>query len=217
MAKAAEQAGIPKIELVYEPQCAAATFSANAQRSRTLKLSVGDQLAIVDVGGGTADCVTYELLSSTLRGANVDLKAVGEPKGRCSRSVESANTNYMKGALCGSEFVTRNFVRWFKSQTPDFEDQCAKLRRSPAYVIKDACDRFEIIKCAFEGGYHQTGTITIVGGFDAVVDHWVVTASSPVIKSFFDPVIAEIKACIDTQVNKKTAALIIPGGFGDSK
>lgn len=112
--------------------------------------------------------------------------------------------------------MTRNFVQWFKQEAVDFNAKCAALGRTPASVIKEARDNFERIKCNFTGGAQDHDTIVLLGVHGADTPLWLIHVSSYDIKTFFDPVIAEIETCINTQLSAQTKALIIPGGFGDS-
>lgn len=81
------------MELVFEPQCAAASFANNVQRKYPLlHMQVGDELVILDLGGGTGDTVSYRLRSSTGRGANVDLEVARQPKGNYKFIVEPSTS-----------------------------------------------------------------------------------------------------------------------------
>lgn len=130
--------------------------------------------------------------------------------------------------------MNRNFIAWLERGTPNLETQCKKLKRSRASVLKEARKGFEKEKRNFTGepGWH--GVVTILPILDALdaqgavnaqdtvdtdgadLPPWVIILTSGVMKSFFDPVIADIKSCIDTQVTKKTKILLVPGGFGKS-
>ena len=46
---------------------------------------------------------------------------------------------------------------------------------------------------------------------------WDVTLPCANMRSFFTPVISDIKRMLDKQMKPKTKALIVPGGFGRSK
>lgn len=112
--------------------------------------------------------------------------------------------------------MNRNFIAWLKQQTPDLEARCANLGRSCPDVLREVCKEFERAKCSFRGQYRQTSSVTILGNNGAALPYWVIPIPCDVMKSFFDPVIAEIKELIDTQLDKKTKALLVPGGFGMS-
>lgn len=85
MTKAAKDAGIEHVELVYEPQCAAAYYTHNIKDRLPRQLEVGDVLLIADVGGGTGDFVSYEYRHDSAMGAKVGLKMVGQARGKSPR------------------------------------------------------------------------------------------------------------------------------------
>ena len=82
MTKAAKDAGISYVELVYEPQCAAAYCMHNLKDQIYKPLSVGDILLIADIGGGTGDFVSFEFKSAGEKGARVGLRMAGNAEGK---------------------------------------------------------------------------------------------------------------------------------------
>ena len=86
MTEAGKTAGIDRIQLVYEPQCAAAFYAYRVKKSMPTRLAVGDVLLVADIGGGTGDFVSYQLVSDTSSGANIRLKFVGTAEGTCLQS-----------------------------------------------------------------------------------------------------------------------------------
>lgn len=79
MVQAAKAAGISRVELVYEPQCAAAFFTHAVQPRN---LAVHNVILIADIGGGTGDFVSYECRSNLGDGAKVGLQLIGEAEGK---------------------------------------------------------------------------------------------------------------------------------------
>lgn len=53
MTQAAKAAGVNRVELVFEPQCAAAY--ATSRFEEPIRLEQGECLVVADLGGGTAD------------------------------------------------------------------------------------------------------------------------------------------------------------------
>lgn len=91
MTEAAKLAGIEHVELVYEPQCAAAYYTHKIKDSLPRQLKVGDVLMIADVGGGTGDFVSYEFRTDSDAGSQVRLRSIGvatgiSPAGTCPGS-----------------------------------------------------------------------------------------------------------------------------------
>ena len=125
MTKAAKDAEISYVELVYEPQCAAAYYLHNVEDSMPKQLVVGDELLIADIGGGTGDFVSYRLKSDCEDGAKVGLKIAKDAK----------------GALCGSEFVNQHFIIWLKKHPDGFKEMCEALRLTETACIKTSFDR----------------------------------------------------------------------------
>lgn len=82
MTKAAKEAGVDYIELVYEPQCAAAFYTHNVKDRLPKQMNVGDVLLIADIGGGTGDFVSYEYRHDSDAGAKVGLRMVGNAHGQ---------------------------------------------------------------------------------------------------------------------------------------
>ena len=71
MTKGAKDAGIPHVELVYEPHCAAAYFAHKVRDRVNMQLKTGDVVIVADIGGGTGDFVSYKLKTDSNLGAKV--------------------------------------------------------------------------------------------------------------------------------------------------
>lgn len=72
----AKEAGVEHVELVYEPQCAAAYYTHKVQGHLPKQIAVGDILLIADVGGGTGDFVSYEACEDSAQGASIGLALI---------------------------------------------------------------------------------------------------------------------------------------------
>lgn len=82
MTDAAAFAGIPIVELVYEPQCAAAYFTHSVRDRLPAQVSLGEVAVVVDGGAGTVDLASYEWQSKSDQGAKVHVAHVGRAKGK---------------------------------------------------------------------------------------------------------------------------------------
>ncbi|KAI7495508.1 hypothetical protein KC367_g7271 [Hortaea werneckii] len=209
MTQSAKDAGFKYVELVYEPHCAAAYYANNIMNTPS-QLSKGDVLIIADIGGGTGDFVSYEFGGSGDNGAKMPLSIVGNPE----------------GALCGSQFVNENFLEWLlqniAKEFGSFTAFCKQMGRSEASVLDDAQRQFETLKRGFEEKKQIPGNIFIRGAQGAERRKWDIEISGKTMAAFFDKVIKSIGNCIDYQIRecpgkKRIKALIIPGGFGQSK
>ncbi|GAB1740506.1 hypothetical protein NU219Hw_g5609t1 [Hortaea werneckii] len=209
MTQSAKAAGFKYVELVYEPHCAAAYYANNIMNTPR-QLSRGDVLIIADIGGGTGDFVSYEFGGPGDDGAKMPLSIVGNPE----------------GALCGSQFVNENFLEWLlqsvEKELGSFTAFCEQLGRSEASILDDAQRQFETLKRGFEEKKQIPGNIFMRGAQGAERRKWDIEVSGKTMAAFFDKVIKSIGNCIDYQVRecpgkKRIKALIIPGGFGQSK
>ncbi|KAK5127443.1 hypothetical protein LTR85_006782 [Meristemomyces frigidus] len=210
MTKAAKLAGLPRVELVYEPQAAAAfelqRLLAHAEKHKQsilpYKLTTGDEMLVADLGGGTGDFVAYELTSDASRGARVELRVARDPV----------------GALCGSGFINKAFVRKLPELTEIVNGGgMVSVRKklgdlSLAAFEAVASEAFERLKTD-EPWSPSYGKITLSGTTDYDL---VVKIDQAMMRSFFDPVVNEIIRIIDTLVSTETKVIIIPGGFGNS-
>ena len=75
---AAKAAGVDRVELVREPHCAAAKIVNDMRRwlSASDNIKEGDDVIVADIGGGTGDFVTFNVVNGSDETAV--LKVVGE-------------------------------------------------------------------------------------------------------------------------------------------
>ncbi|TKA83014.1 hypothetical protein B0A55_00863, partial [Friedmanniomyces simplex] len=207
MQRAAKDAGIKHVELVYEPQCAAGYYVSINKHKLPQYLDQDDIALVADVGGGTGDFVSYSFESSSSDGAKVRLQIVGKPE----------------GAMCGSEFVTEEFLKHLRHEAflefgpGGFDKLCVEhLGISPAAGISQASVHVENIKKEFSSPKAGPKYIIIYGSQGAKRASWERKIDSKQIEGCFAPVIEEIFACIDRQMTPRTKVIITPGGFGRS-
>ncbi|TKA71486.1 hypothetical protein B0A55_06946 [Friedmanniomyces simplex] len=208
MQTAAKDAGIKHVELVYEPQCAAGYYVCINKHKLPQYLDQDDIALVADVGGGTGDFVSYSFESSSSDGAKVRLQIVGKPE----------------GAMCGSEFVTEEFLKHLRHEAflefglGGFDKLCGEhLGISPAAGISQASVHVENIKKEFSSPKAGTKHIIIYGSQGAKQASWERKINSKQIEGCFARVIEQIFACIDRQMTPRTKVIITPGGFGRTK
>lgn len=80
MSQAAKKAGVNYVEIVHEPQCAAAYFIHHIKGGPN-QLQAGDVLMIPDIGGETGDFVSYKITDDIDNGAGIGLETVGTAEG----------------------------------------------------------------------------------------------------------------------------------------
>lgn len=199
MTQAAKTAGIPYVELVYEPENAAAFYTYHVREELPKQFLAGDILLVADIGGGTGDFVSYEIRQDSDNGASVGLTLIST-----------------EGALCGSEFVNQQFLAWLKNKCVNFEAKCKRLGLSAIECLTTASDQFEVLKQRFSLPDTELKWIYIRGRQGAKDSVWEVDISTYDMEGFFRPVIADIVRCIDAQRSPRTRALLVPGGFGRS-
>ena len=174
--QAAKNGEVEHVELVYEPQCAAAYYLYNIKDGNPKQLVVGDVMLIADIGGGTGDFVSYELKSDCDDGAKVGLVSTGEAEGTFSNSkfyLQLANDS-CTGALCGSEFVNQQFIDWLKKHPDGFKAQCRVLGLTPAACIAKAAREFEGKKLEFSVPGADPQDIVIRGAQGAMKKKWII-------------------------------------------
>ena len=84
LARAAKNAGIEFMSLVWEPHSAAAHFSSGMRHGPRC-LNAGDVLLMADVGGGTRDFGLLKIVSTTRDGGKVRFETEGVPTGMMQR------------------------------------------------------------------------------------------------------------------------------------
>lgn len=82
MATAAKAAGVDHVDILYEPQCAAAYLLDDIIKRPTLTASmrVGSVILVADPGGGTGDFVAYEIVAGAGH-LKFDLQQIGTARG----------------------------------------------------------------------------------------------------------------------------------------
>ncbi|KAK3115702.1 hypothetical protein LTR53_004666 [Teratosphaeriaceae sp. CCFEE 6253] len=210
---AAHAAGVAHVELVPEPQCAAAYFTSHIRHKLPALLTKGDVLIVADVGRGTGDFVSVAYQSVLDDGAKALLRTVCEPKGE----------------MCGSQFVDENFLQYLREVAVELVGEGGLDELFESYLgittaegLREANIKFENLKQDFTPSARPMHVI-ISGIEGAEWPEWLIKIESGLMIEFFEPVIQEVFSCIDYQIrgiekeHLTAKALIIPGGFGRSE
>jgi hypothetical protein len=149
---AAKMAGADCVQLVSEPVCAAAYYMQDQLLSKRTPLEAGDNILVLDTGGGTTDITCYEMPNPdhSNAGATSILHRVGKAV----------------GGLCGSQFINEAFLKWLKVEADDhlggFDNNVRRLGYSaqPPYTgfLKSANEGFTRMKHDFTPAKARSGT-----------------------------------------------------------
>lgn len=204
MTLAAKAAGFEYVELVYEPQSAAAYNMHAIEDGMHQHVKLGDVLLVADLGGGTGDFVSYEFCDEGSAGAKVRLKTIGEAT----------------GALCGSEFITREFLKWLGEEATkevgSLANMLEELGLSEVAFRRTAAERFEGFKVGFSTPIADSDWVPINGAQGARRGLWYKEVTSQQMTRFFAPVVQMVIDHINMQMTPRTNTIIISGGFGNS-
>ncbi|CAN0396964.1 unnamed protein product, partial [Scytosiphon promiscuus] len=196
---AAHEAGLinkvnsPRLLPCLEPEAACLTVRFTESPDN---FQPGNQIMIVDCGGGTVDITTHEVLSvDPLR-----LKELCPPT----------------GGPWGSTYVDSEFIAWLKSFLGN--KIFTRVRRQLAFL--DLVRQWEDQKTRFGGTGGEFVRLNMVGftrmeksetvfdaakmqshmgndGWQVRGDNFIVTLPCPLVRSFFAPIIDKISACLD--------------------
>ncbi|KAK4496568.1 hypothetical protein PRZ48_012548 [Zasmidium cellare] len=200
MATAAKEAGVDHVDILFEPQCAAAFILDDVIKRKSLSedMKEGSVILVADPGGGTGDFVAYLIIKGK-GGLGLDLRKIGNAR----------------GSLCGSQFVNMRFLGHLRKQACEddgsgktFEQRCHELGRTEQDVYKIAMDAFEAHKVVFAEDTIAPMDI-VVGGAPVAPGQrrskWTVEITSAEMRSFFQPVIDDIMQQIDNLLGELVA------------
>ncbi|OXV06305.1 hypothetical protein Egran_05928 [Elaphomyces granulatus] len=193
---AAEKAGFKsskKTYLVSEPE-AAAIYTLNNLRSSTL--GVQRSFVVCDAGGGTVDCISYQIV-------------------KLSPRLTVKETTKGTGAKCGSSMLNKRFRRYIKQKFG--EEYWADDDR-----LREAMDKFEQFKKDFTP-QGEPLSLRIEMGTNAKLgvrrNRWTMDQSEMESK-IFDPIIKDTIGLVKEQISatgNSVSAVLLVGGFGQSK
>ncbi|OAA67495.1 Hsp70 family chaperone [Cordyceps fumosorosea ARSEF 2679] len=203
--QAAERAGMgsrSEIQMISEPE-AAAVYTLKAIQPN--HLNVGDNFIVCDAGGGTVDLIAYEIKS--LKPLRVEESAVGT------------------GGLCGSAFLNYRFEEHVRGRLGQvrFDEMKAKKGKTWQMGLKYF---EEFVKRNFNEEEHQEFNVPFPGLADdeeAGLDCGFLLMTAEQVKDIFEPVVKEVCALVQSQVDTLRAkgdivsGVILVGGFGQSE
>ncbi|KAJ3366267.1 hypothetical protein GGF32_006716 [Allomyces javanicus] len=220
MRKAASYAGIvdepnsTRLSIILEPEAAALFVSSKVSEGR---LKHDDVFMILDAGGGTVDLTAHR---------------VKEENGRQLFCEVAPGV----GRSCGSTFVDDNFVAFFKSKVgADAYDRANAV--APDKVL-GILTKFESMKRSFSGDDHDAEyqieipnavqkemSAADVNKLEEEQEGYAddVKVSAADMKSFFDPVVADIQHLVDEMLKRckdvgvPVTKILCVGGFSESR
>ncbi|KIX03793.1 uncharacterized protein Z518_07346 [Rhinocladiella mackenziei CBS 650.93] len=208
--QAAQTAGIAPVEMITEPE-AAALFTLHSMRSKGLKAK--DAIVVCDAGGGTADLISYEIVSL----APFEVKALTRPS----------------GGLAGSSMINEQFEAEIRKVVRD--SQYFKLKDTGAYRL--ALKDFDsVIKPGFRGKNDPVKYVSFPmadlkdNPSEGLIKN-AMTLSGETLFKIFEPVVGEIDRLVKEQVNNANTkllqdsprkkegvnAIFLVGGMGSSR
>ncbi|KAF2762167.1 actin-like ATPase domain-containing protein [Pseudovirgaria hyperparasitica] len=202
--QAAERAGMGNmhdLKLISEPE-AAAVYTLKAIQPNHLR--VGDNFIVCDAGGGTVDLIAYKI--TQLTPLKVEESAVGT------------------GGLCGSAFLNYRFEDHVRSRIG--EERYNHMREKKAKTWNMGLKYFEeFVKRNFNEDEHNEVNVPFPGMPDdeeAGLDSGFLVMTAEQVKDIFEPVIKEVVALVEGQVDTIRAkggivsGIVLVGGFGQS-
>ncbi|KAF7187277.1 Heat shock 70 kDa protein 12B [Pseudocercospora fuligena] len=202
--QAAERAGMGsrhELKLISEPEAAAVYTLRTIQPSG---LRVGDNYVVCDAGGGTVDLIAYKV--TDINPLRVEESAVGT------------------GGLCGSAFLNYRFEDHVKSRIGSERYNHMREKKPKTWMM--GLKYFEeFVKRNFNEEEHSEVNVPFPGLPDdeeAGLDSGFLIMSSEQVKHIFEPIIDEVIALVEGQVNAikdkggNVSGIILVGGFGQS-
>ncbi|KAL2164318.1 hypothetical protein VTH06DRAFT_3534 [Thermothelomyces fergusii] len=209
-AKAAGFASRPfdAIRMVPEPEAAAvAALRKDLLPGSVNAVKAGDNVLILDCGGGTVDITTYAV-KKTFPSIEFDELCVGI------------------GGKCGSTYIDRNFLRLMEERFGSAFENVPLRRRGPGSEFMAS---FEKVKQSFgvsDDVSYEVYPIDMQGTFDD--EHYdpeeaAVILSRRDMERVFDPVVDDVLRLLNQQVErvsytrgKRINVVVLVGGFGNS-
>ncbi|KAH7357222.1 hypothetical protein BKA65DRAFT_592706 [Rhexocercosporidium sp. MPI-PUGE-AT-0058] len=199
--KAALLAGMPdNITMITEPEAAA--LSIIRDKADEESLGVGDTFVVCDAGGGTVDLISYTI--NKLHPLEIEETVKGE------------------GGLCGSVYLNIGFQNYIETLVG--KDQYAVL--SPPSKRNMMMEFDQTLKRIFNEKSNEVHTIDLFGVEDDPlndIDDNTIVLKKSALQGIFDHVFLQIEALIANQIsqikkqNKSVEAILLVGGFGESK
>ncbi|KAI9832344.1 MAG: hypothetical protein M1826_002030 [Phylliscum demangeonii] len=201
---AAERAGLGQrheLRLISEPE-AAAVYTLKA--IQPTHVQAGDHFIVCDAGGGTVDLIAYRV--TQLAPLRVEESAVGT------------------GGLCGSTFLNYRFEEHVRTRLGAARFREMQDRKPKTWQMGLAYFE-EFVKRNFDEAERQDVNVPFPGLADdagAGLDSGFLVLSPAQVKEIFDPVVHEVVALVQGQVDgirardEVVSGIVLVGGFGQS-
>ncbi|KAK3897932.1 heat shock protein SSA3 [Staphylotrichum tortipilum] len=197
-----------EIRMIAEPEAAAiAALRKDLRPGSVNAAKVGDNILILDCGGGTVDITTYSI-KRTFPSIEFDEICVGA------------------GGKCGSTYIDRNFLNWMKERFGEAFENVPARRKGPGSEFMSS---FEKAKQSFgttENDSFEIYPIDMQGDFAPEAydeDEAAVTLSRADMEELFNPVVEQVIRLVSQQVDhishtkgKRINCIVLVGGFGNS-
>ncbi|KAH6612882.1 hypothetical protein B0J18DRAFT_447382 [Chaetomium sp. MPI-SDFR-AT-0129] len=184
-----------EIRMIAEPEAAAiAALRKDLRPGSVNAVKAGDNVLILDCGGGTVDITTYTI-RKTFPSIEFDEICVGV------------------GGKCGSTYIDRNFLNLMTRRFGAAFENVPPRRKSPGSEFMAS---FEKAKQSFGTSENDTFDIYPIDlQGDFAEEHYdedeaAVTLSRADMKELFDPVVEDILRLVGQQ------SIVLVGGFGNS-
>ncbi|KAG5935632.1 hypothetical protein E4U59_005509 [Claviceps monticola] len=190
--QAAELAGIKPVTIVKEPEAAA----LYAIKSLDFAIEKNDAFVLCDAGGGTVDLISYEVVAIA-------------PRLKVKELVPGT------GGMSGSLGLNQRFATAVEELVGD--EEWLKLKKSKAWSLAEK--QFdEEVKKKFNGGLKEVYYVNFPlarlkdnENHGLASNTWAISGN--VLSRIFEPLIADILAMIEHQVQE---GIFLVGGFGSS-
>ncbi|KAI9700569.1 MAG: hypothetical protein M1820_006723 [Bogoriella megaspora] len=211
LCQAAKKAGIGIVNILSEPECAAAYFISrqpdhDADNAGFMQANCkkGDRIFVCDVGGGTCDCGLYEFENSLFEEPPARLKPIGQPHGGPFGS-EFVNIAYLQFCERARDFV-------FNTEPNLTLDQCCSTMGLDIRKVKhDICDDFEQMKVRWDDqGTQERRHVTI--NSNRGHSHARLLVTDDLMKSFYKDSVNGIISLMERCGAQQAASILLTGG-----
>ncbi|KAK4108030.1 actin-like ATPase domain-containing protein [Canariomyces notabilis] len=196
------------IRIVAEPEAAAvAALRKDLRPGSTNAAKVGENVLILDCGGGTVDIMTY-----TIR--------------RTFPSIEFDELCVGIGGKCGSTYIDRNFISLMTRRFESSFENVPSRRRGPGSEFMASFEKAKQSFGSSENDSYDIHPISMQGELDPEhydQDEAAVILTKQDMEGISDPVVQDILRLLGHQVEhisrtkgKRINTIVLVGGFGNS-
>ncbi|KAL7919154.1 hypothetical protein ACQKWADRAFT_323202 [Trichoderma austrokoningii] len=196
------------IRMITEPEAAAIAALKNDLRPGSVNaVKTGDNILILDCGGGTVDITTYTIQ-------------------KIYPTIEFDEICVGAGGKCGSTYIDRNFHKFMTNRFgKSFADVPVK-RKGPGSEFMASFEKAKQSLGSSENDSFEIYPIDMQGDFNAEhydVDEATVILSRRDMEDIFEPVVRDVLRLVAQQVDyalqlkgKQISLIVLVGGFGNS-